>query len=155
MICELIYDVPLHNTHTRSRGSILFWMEKDSIHTYEKFKRQWIELQKIYIVIHYWQQIYFNDFCNAYFLKFKTAPYFHHMNKFKIYCAAATSYIVSKYMLLYCKAAIASSKVVSYLLRTLFSIYTFIIFRICLHKHITFTSISKTNTETFNDLSSP
>ena len=141
--------------NTRSRESILFWMEKDSIHTYEKFKRQWIELQKIYIVIHYWQQIYFNDFCNAYFLKFKTAPYFHHMNKFKIYCAAATSYIVSKYMLLYCKAAIASSKVVSYLLRTLFSIYTFIIFRICLHKHIAFTSISKTNTETFNDLSSP
>lgn len=61
------------------------------------------------------------------FLKFKTAPYFHHMNKFKIYCTAATSYFVSKYMLLYCKAAIASSKVVSYLLRTLFSIYTFII----------------------------
>ena len=114
-----------------------------------------LNYKKIYIVIHYWQQIYFNDFCNAYFLKFKTAPYFHHMNKFKIYCAAATSYIVSKYMLLYCKAAIASSKVVSYLLRTLFSIYTFIIFRICLHKHITFTSISKTNTETFNDLSSP
>ena len=42
MICELIYDVPLHNkyTHLRSRGSILFCMEKDSVHTYEKFKRQ-------------------------------------------------------------------------------------------------------------------
>ena len=48
MICELIYDIPLHNTLTQDHEDWYFFcMEKDSIHTYEKFIRQWIELQKI------------------------------------------------------------------------------------------------------------
>ena len=78
MFRELIYDVH-YITHIGSRVSIHFWMEKSSIHNFEKKNRkyQWIELQKNqFIVVHYWQQINFNVFCKCIFWNLKP----HHIS---------------------------------------------------------------------------